>query len=86
MKYKGQLKGFPQEVVERMLACQVEQGNSRDITVFEKDVFAADNEKGFCWDETDEGDAFWNDVINHDDFEVFFKKYPKKLTNTYELW
>lgn len=34
--YKGQLEGFPKEIVERMLECQVEQGNSRDVSIFEE--------------------------------------------------
>lgn len=84
MKYKGQLKGFPQEVVERMLDCQVEQGNSRDVTVSEKDK--SDSIHGFVWSWTKENGYFWNEVILEKKFQIFFKKYPKKLTNTYELW
>ena len=33
---KGQLEGFPKEIIARMLDCQEEQGNKRDVTVFEK--------------------------------------------------
>ena len=33
--YKGQLEGFPSEIVERMLKYQVEQGNKEDVSVFE---------------------------------------------------
>lgn len=38
MKYKGELEGFP-EVVEKMLERQVEQGNKRDVSVFERSKF-----------------------------------------------
>jgi len=31
--YKGQIKDFPTEVVEKMLERQVDQGNKRDVTV-----------------------------------------------------
>ena len=33
---KGKLEGFPKEIIARMLDCQEEQGNPRDVTVFEK--------------------------------------------------
>ena len=37
---KGELEGFPKEIIIRMLECQEEQGNPRDISVFEKQVIA----------------------------------------------
>jgi hypothetical protein len=84
MEYKGQLKRFPQEIVKRMLDYQVEQGNRRNVTIFERDK--CDCNKGFNWSKTKEDSYFWCEVIIREDFNLFFKKYPKKLTNTYELW
>jgi hypothetical protein len=73
--YKGQISNFPSEIVEKMLYYQEKQGNKRDVSVFEKNKASA--VKGFEWDETDEGKDFWTDVINNNDFDCFFEKYPK---------
>ena len=73
---KGELKGFPKEVIARMLDYQEEQGNPRNVTVFEEKISA--DIKGFEWDRTKEGWYFWGDVINNKNFNHFFEKYPKK--------
>lgn len=78
-KYKGDLKGFPEEIVESMLDYQEEQGNERDVTVFEKDRFLGGYEgDGFVWAETVEGYGFWHEVIVNKNFDLYFDKYPKK--------
>jgi len=77
MEYKGQLKGFPKEVVDLMLKRQVEQGNKEDISVFERELFSDINEGGITWSETHEGDEFWEYVMNGN-FDVFFELYPKQ--------
>lgn len=74
--YTGQLEGFPQEIVEKMLEEQVRQGNKRDVTVFEKNIFASKRNNGF-----DHGTAVfenWYKVKEHRDFDLFYAKYPKK--------
>lgn len=76
MTYKGEIADFPQEVVEKMLERQVEQGNKRDASVFEKKKVAGKNGNGFTWSKTLEGDDFWRNIIEEERFEVFFKKYP----------
>jgi hypothetical protein len=76
--YKGRLEGFPSEVVEKMLERQVEQGNKRDVGVFEKFKWADDIFGGFHWANTKEGDDFWQKVIAYKDFALFFSRYPKK--------
>ena len=77
MIYKGELKGFPTEVVEKMLERQEEKGNPRDVTVFEKDACATRVKGGFLWEYSEEGFGFWNNIIRHRQFNVFFEKYPK---------
>lgn len=72
--YKGQLEGFPTEIVEKMLEKQVEQGNKKDVTIFEEC-----NATGFIWNKTIEGQKFWEKVINYKQFDVFFNKYPKQI-------
>ena len=75
--YKGCLKGFPNEIVDLMLYRQVEQGNSRDVTVFENDITATGNVGGFSWNQTQEEFNFWSDVLRSKMFDVFFEKYPR---------
>ena len=80
--YKGQLTGFPTEVVEKMLYYQVEHGNKRDVTVFEDDKIAPLNKGGFIWNDTPENNDFWNDVISYKNFDLFFERYPKQQQTT----
>ncbi|MCK9477260.1 MAG: hypothetical protein M0R46_15190 [Candidatus Muirbacterium halophilum] len=75
---KGELEGFPKEIIARILDCQEEQGNQRDISIFEKRVVTGRFNEGFSWDKTQEGGFFWHEVINKKDFNLFFEKYPKK--------
>jgi hypothetical protein len=77
MKFKGQLKGFPKEVVNKMLERQVEQGNELNKFVYENENIAGRSDKGFTWQNTIEGHEFWSNVINKKDFDLFFQKYPK---------
>jgi hypothetical protein len=75
--YKGQLEGFPREIVERMLECQVEQGNPKDVAVFEVDRCTDQRCKGFTWKNTSEGHHFWARILMSGKLDTFFKKYPK---------
>ena len=73
-----ELKGFPIEVVQRMIECQVEQGNKADVTVFQNKNCCGIEDGGFEWDDTREGNKFWIAILASRYFDVFFKKYPKK--------
>jgi hypothetical protein len=75
---KEHLEGFPKEIIARMLDCQEEQGNKRDISVFEKEKEANNQNKGFNWLKTQEGQVFWLKVVGYRIFDVFFEKYPKQ--------
>jgi len=81
-----QLEGFPDEVIDKMLERQVEQGNPRDIEVFKKYNAANREEGGFDWSKTEEwrhDRLIWNYTINCKYFVPFFELYPKKsLDNT----
>ena len=63
-----------------MLDCQVEQWNKIDVSAFEKDRIAGGVTKGFNWWQTKENFDFWNEVIRHKNFALFFETYPKKKT------
>lgn len=77
---KGDIEGFPPEIVELMLTRQVEQGQKKDITVFQEARTASyrtDCDGGFTWSDTIEKHDFWNAVIDGENFDLFFEKYPK---------
>ncbi len=75
---KGNLEGFPKEIIAKMLDYQQEQGNARDVSVFERQCDATQYIKGFEWGDTQEGWDFWHKVITNKDFTSFFEKYPKQ--------
>ena len=76
MEYKGEIKGFPEEVVAMMMKMQEWQTGERDITVFENDSCAPKISGGFDWADTPDGFDFWPQVIVYEDFDRFFKSYP----------
>lgn len=63
LAYKITKKGFPIEVVEKIL--------EKNIQEFQEYRY-----KGFYWENTEEGKDFWSAVIGERDFDVFFKRYP----------
>ena len=75
---KGQLEGFPKEIIAKMLDYQEKQGNKRNVSIFEKRAATSQCDEGFTWDDTKEGVFFWHKVINNKDFDFFFERYPKK--------
>lgn len=77
-EYKGEIEGFPKEVVDRMLDLQEEQGCEIDIGVFEEYSKADFSQGGFNWGETPEKSDFWYEVIINKNFDVFFEEYPKQ--------
>jgi hypothetical protein len=68
---------FPKEILDKMLYHQEQQGNKRDIEVFNNSRITSKLHGGFTWADTDEGLDFWGAVIEDKNFEVFFEKYPK---------
>ena len=74
---KGDIEGFPKEVVAKMLERQAQQGNEEDVTVFEENRTSSRSLMGFDWGQTFEGLNFWGSVINDKFFDEFFKEYPK---------
>jgi len=76
-----QLEGFPDEVIDKMLERQLEQGNKRNIEVFKKISDTGKAKGGFDWAETNEKHRFWCQVIHNRDFDLFYEKYPKQSLN-----
>lgn len=76
----GEIKGFPIEVVRKMVEEQVRQGNKADVSIFQKKNYADKENGGFKWKDTKEGFKFWDTVIIYEEFDKFFEKYPKQET------
>ena len=79
----GSIKDFPIEVVEKMIEEQVKQGNCPNVEVFQNYPNADTADGGFNWSDTKDGYDFWMEVIDDDNFELFFEKYPKKANLIY---
>lgn len=74
---KGQLEGFPKEVIAKMLEEQVKQGNKEDVEVFER-LRLASFPSGFEWSDSVDGMNFWQTTLIDKNFDLFFSKYPKQ--------
>lgn len=79
----GNIKDFPIEVVEKMIEEQVKQGNCPNVEAFQHYANADVADDGFTWNNTEDGDDFWMEVIDDGNFELFFKKYPKRANLVY---
>ena len=79
----GDIKDMPIEVVEKMIEEQVAQGNCPNVEIFQKNLTADTADGGFNWEDTEDGEDFWMEVIDDGNFELFFEKYPKKPNLVY---
>lgn len=67
-------KDLPIEILEK---CKL-KAYAQNVTLNEQaDVISNQNNGGFNWDQTVEGNSFWDRVLIHDDYDLFYKKYPK---------
>lgn len=76
----GTIANFPIPIVERMLFHQEQQGNTRDILIFQNKRDSPKSSGGFNWKETHsygEGTGFWSRIINFREFKHFFDLYPQ---------
>lgn len=82
---QGDLENIPIEIIERMLEYQVEQGNPRDVTVFQNSAYKNKQFGGFDWTSTPEGADFWQTVLIEEKFDLFFDRhlYPSLLKTIY---
>ena len=78
MQYKGEIKGFPQHVVEAMLDEQERQGKKRDVTVFEKNKDAGLYHRGFNWGDSVLGYDIWGGIIGYSQFHLIEKPKPQE--------
>lgn len=74
---KGQLEGFPLEVVKAMIEEQVRQGNEPNVEVFQNWYDITKDFGGFDFKNSKYGYNFWHKVIHYGDFNYFFENYKK---------
>ena len=86
--YKGNLRGFPTEVVNWMLEQQYKQGNPKKVHVFEKDILTSRVNGGFDWYIVNKvmNSGFCNSVLKNRNFDLFFSYFPKKSTYPKVMW
>jgi len=83
---EGEIKDFPLEIVSHMLYEQVKQGNKLDVDVFERGKNKSLITGGFSHKESDQGEAFWNAVLDEDNLETAFRKYYEFNERNIELY
>lgn len=76
MDYKGDISGFPVDVVEAMLDQQENQGNERNVSVFENNKWSGKTVKGFDWADTPNDINFWERVIVDEEFSLLRQYIP----------
>lgn len=76
---------LPEEIQEKMLYYQEEQGNTRNPGVFKSSIIKSAAGGGFSWSKTKEGSNFWTNILDCSDFDEFFKRYPKNQFLTIKL-
>lgn len=65
---KGQLEGFPLNIIEKMIEEQVAQGNPADVTIFEVNSCSTIDIGGFDLDRTNK-ERYWIEVIYRRNFD-----------------
>ena len=66
---------LPIEIQKKCLLRQKQLTGYQSVGTFKTNTYA-----GFAFEESLEGGAFWVEVLGRSNFELFFKKYPKKQT------
>lgn len=62
---KGQLTTVPLVVAKEMILEQLCQGNKSNIKIFQKNVYASKKSKGFDWDMSVRGSAYWSETLGN---------------------
>lgn len=64
------LDHIPEHILDQMLKYQEQQGNPKDLSVFEKNLKADRENGGFNWNDTIEGGKVWSAVLIHNKFHL----------------
>ena len=80
--FKGEIDWLPDFIGEELMNQQKNQCNKRDISVFERKLFADKNEGGVDWDKTRQNFKFWDRVLFKKDINLFLAWFKPEL----EVW
>ena len=83
---EGDIKLFPLEIVSQMLYEQVKQGNPLDVSVFERSKNKSKPSGGFTHRDSDQGEAFWTEVLGVGNKETVIRKYYEYNARNIELY
>ena len=75
----GAIKGFPLEVVHKMVELTMKDDNIDSEEALK--ILRSCPSRGFTWSETDEGYQFWNRVINCHEWWRFYNRFPVNLSS-----
>lgn len=81
-KPKGDIEGYPLEIVAEMIYYQVEQGNPFGVAVFENKRSAQKDDLGFDWDKTPDGKDFWQRVLEFPRINKSIRHFYRNLMVT----
>lgn len=73
---KGQLSGYPREVISILLTEQVNQNNPVNLEIFEKNINSQKFEGGFNWRETDKGEDYFKNMVTWKVFSLAYEEFP----------
>lgn len=73
---KGDINGFPIEVVQAAVERGAAQGNEPRQVI---ESLQWSRTSGFTWQRTPEGHHFWSKVMDCRDFTVFFERFPRSI-------
>lgn len=74
---------FPQEIKIKVKKRIQEQGGTYNEDKLDDNIERA-GEFGFAWSDTPEEHEFWHDILIRENFDVFYKMYPKSTTRGLE--
>lgn len=75
---RGEISGYPIEIIQAAVDRGVEQGNDGNLVIRGLQHSVAG---GFEWAETPEGSRFWSQVMGRQRFDIFFQRYPREFVD-----
>lgn len=76
---RGELEELDVPTLRLMLIRQYDVQGYMDITPFQEDHYVGDEERGFTWADTVEGDHFWGEVLSCNDVSLTARWYRNDI-------
>lgn len=75
----GDLEELNVPTLRLILMRQYDVQGYMDITPFQVDHYVGDEERGFTWGNTIEGDVFWSEVLTCSDVSLTARRYRNDI-------